>query len=255
MYIPALVSGSDGTLYAGTGNELHRSEDKGATWTRVAKEQGTWITELAVNAEGQVFIGTNGKGLDRPNGVFRSVDSGVTWELVLILKAPVQALTTTVGGQVFAATPEGVYASSDKGLTWRMESSGLTNPNVLTLSMDVAGHLLAGTHGSGLYRSQQSVRLDLEPQEVPSLSFEGAIYPNPLTKEATLKLTLERPAERTSVKIYDLLGRETASFLFGPLPVGEHEFHLEADGLPSGIYYCRIELDNQFTTVPFSRSH
>lgn len=56
--------------------------------------------------------------------------------------------------QVVAATDEGVYLSDDGGLTWS-EAPGLTGLAASCLARDPNGHLLVGTRGFGLFRSEE----------------------------------------------------------------------------------------------------
>ncbi len=95
----ALVDRRDGTWYAGLdhghfGVKMHRSSDRGETWTEIAapayppKPEGVedkiaswstklvWALEPALDAPGALWAGTI------PGGLFRSDDRGDSWRLV-----------------------------------------------------------------------------------------------------------------------------------------------------------------------------
>jgi len=48
-------------------------------------------------------------------------------------------------------------------------------------------------------------------------------------------------AEHTTIKIFDILGREIATLVDGELPAGEHSVVYNAEGLPSGVYFLRLQ--------------
>jgi hypothetical protein len=46
---------------------------------------------------------------------------------------------------------------------------------------------------------------------------------------------------RVSLKVVDMLGNEAAVLTDTPYPAGDHTFHFDAGGLPSGI--CRVRIN------------
>ncbi len=73
--------------------------------------------------------------------------------------------------------------------------------------------------------------------------FEFALkpaYPNPFNPATTISFTLPS-TQLVSLKIYDLLGREAATLFSGKLEGGEHTMRWQADGMPAGIYFCRLQ--------------
>ena len=78
------------------------------------------ITCLAVNQQGNIFVGTNTS--TAYDGVFRSLDEGQTWELVLDmgLYGPASIAITDSGYIYSLGGSQGFYLtkSIDNGLTW-----------------------------------------------------------------------------------------------------------------------------------------
>ena len=65
--------------------------------------------------------------------------------------------------------------------------------------------------------------------------------PNPFRARTVLRFALPK-AENVTLKVYDVAGREVAALLDrAPLGPGSHEVVFRADGLASGLYFCRIE--------------
>jgi len=64
-------------------------------------------------------------------------------------------------------------------------------------------------------------------------------YPNPFNPTTTIKLHL--PVSTViSLKVYDIVGREIATLLTGQFSPGVHIVVWNAQGLASGIYFCRL---------------
>ncbi|MFI0408276.1 WD40/YVTN/BNR-like repeat-containing protein [Actinomadura sp. 3N508] len=98
--IGAMAAGSDGAIYAGTGEAnpgggsityegdgVYKSTDGGRSWTRLGLRNSATISLIAVDPENprRIFVAATGS-LFRPGGergVYRSEDGGRTWTLVL----------------------------------------------------------------------------------------------------------------------------------------------------------------------------
>lgn len=72
-------------------------------------------------------------------------------------------------------------------------------------------------------------------------------YPNPTRGQATIEYTLPE-AEEVTLEVYDVLGRRVATLEEGSKQAGRHEVRLEADGLPSGVYFGRLEAGGETRT-------
>ena len=82
--------------------------------------------------------------------------------------------------------------------------------------------------------------------ETPS-RFELGNYPNPFNPVTTIGFAL--PAqERVQMSVYDMLGREVARLVEGPMEAGHHEVRFDAGLLPSGTYLVRLEAGAQVKT-------
>ncbi len=74
-------------------------------------------------------------------------------------------------------------------------------------------------------------------------------YPNPFNPTTTIRFTLQ-VSSFTSLKVYDVLGREVvATLVNGELHAGEHSVQFNAKQLPSGVYYYRLQSGNNIQTM------
>lgn len=74
-----------------------------------------------------------------------------------------------------------------------------------------------------------------------------AAWPNPFNAFTTIRFTLPR-AQRVSLSVYDLLGREVAVLHEGMSEAGEHALSWNAEGLASGLYFARLTSGNSTQT-------
>lgn len=122
-----------------------------ATWIQTAGPTGGKVTCLK-SLGTAIYAGT-------PNGVFVSINGGLTWAKKVNGMATTDVLCLeTIGSTIFAGTRFGeVYASSNGGTSWNSVHGNLVNhlPNgctVFTLAADGTS-LYAGTDGTGVYRT------------------------------------------------------------------------------------------------------
>jgi hypothetical protein len=73
----------------------------------------------------------------------------------------------------------------------------------------------------------------------PAAARLGQNFPNPFNPETTFEFSVEK-AGYTTLKVFDLLGREVASVVDGHVDVGSHRVHWKSDRLASGVYLYRL---------------
>jgi hypothetical protein len=67
----------------------------------------------------------------------------------------------------------------------------------------------------------------------------GQNAPNPFNESTTISYSISESAA-VSLKIYDIWGREVYSLVNAMQPAGEHKVIFEGNGLPAGIYVCKL---------------
>ncbi len=69
-------------------------------------------------------------------------------------------------------------------------------------------------------------------------------YPNPFNPATVIRFSM--PAEgQVRLRVFDILGKEVAMLLDGPLTAGAHQVKFDGSSLPSGVYICRLEVDGK----------
>jgi polyhydroxybutyrate depolymerase len=72
-------------------------------------------------------------------------------------------------------------------------------------------------------------------------------YPNPFNPVTTIKYNLPE-SKNVTLKIYNLAGQEIETLVFGFQTAGEHQIAWQPKGLPSGIYFYRLQTDQFLET-------
>jgi hypothetical protein len=246
--IPNAAGGTD--LFVATySSGVWRSTDYGTNWTdtglRTLDYKGQSIAPqvyalaVAPNSSGgkNLFAGTYG------SGVYRSLDNGKSWIPANngLTNGQIHALVVS-DTNIFAATHQGgVYLSSINRLNWTAVNIGMPSREVHALAIS-GTNLFAGTWGSGVWRRSLSEITDVQKpsDNLPRHFALEQNYPNPFNPST--HITFDLPSRSmVSLKIFDALGREVSRLVEDELAAGTHTRQWNAAGMPSGIYFVRLQ--------------
>ena len=175
------------TLFAGTGDGVFSSPNDGEKWEayNVGLER-ILVRSLVMDAKGNLFAGTSGKGLfiRKPNTLsWNQVTKGFKRNIG-ILENFIRTLTVNPDGTLYAGTFDGgVYISIDGGTQWTWWSAGMTNQSIRELLVGSDGTLYIGT-GKGIFarapgdEEWRSISDELDDDSVQSMALDasGMIY-------------------------------------------------------------------------------
>jgi hypothetical protein len=82
------------------------------------------------------------------------------------------------------------------------------------------------------------------PTPMPSGPFLSSNYPNPFNNSTVIKYGLTKTGS-VRIDIYDILGRKVETIINKVQNPGYYEIRWEADNLPSGIYFYRLQAENR----------
>jgi hypothetical protein len=80
----------------------------------------------------------------------------------------------------------------------------------------------------------------VEQEESPATFSLDQNFPNPFNPSTTFRFTLPQSAE-VSLTVLNLIGERVATLLSGQMEPGAHTIRWNASGIPSGMYFYRIE--------------
>jgi len=238
MVFRTLSAAPDGPVYAGASPHAFGDDegvsvslDDGVTWQALAPPDERALA-LFARPGGEVYMGT-------PAGVYRTADGGATWSPDGLGGDSVTVFAASAAGML-AGTPEGLFLRGPSG--WRAYGQGLDGRAVYAIRAEPSGtgeRLIVGTD-QGVYASEPLVTT---PGETPASGVVarlalGAVQPNPVRGVARVSIELPE-ASHVRLVVLDVLGRELATVLDGPLGAGRHTVPF-AGTLPTGTYLLRL---------------
>lgn len=72
-------------------------------------------------------------------------------------------------------------------------------------------------------------------------------FPNPFSGTTNINITLNKGSQ-VKMEVFNLTGQKVMSNHYGYRPAGQHSLSLNADQLPTGIYFYTVEANNRKTT-------
>jgi hypothetical protein len=157
----------------------------------------------------------------------------VTWSLAL--SVAVLALCAPAAGDY--SIPQDVVGSGGG------ESTGPNHRLVGTVGQAAIGVVSgpSNTHEIGFWYQPGWIMTDVEEGDrLPTRYWLGQNQPNPFNPVTTIRFALPDPG-RATMRLYDVAGREVRVLVDEELPAGWHRVVLDAQGLASGIYFCRMQ--------------
>jgi uncharacterized lipoprotein YddW (UPF0748 family) len=89
------------------------------------------------------------------------------------------------------------------------------------------------------FQTGQDITVAERDGAIPNVFDLNQNYPNPFNPSTTIRFAVPRSGP-VSLRVYDLLGREVAVLVDGPLTPGYYAARFDGHNLSSGIYFCRL---------------
>jgi photosystem II stability/assembly factor-like uncharacterized protein len=236
------------TLFAARGSDynIYRSVDGGRNWqtitTNLPTSTGSTPQKLYTHNNRLYAIA----GLGR---IYWSEDSGSTWTestgITFTGNKNAKELLFYDNNIFVITQSEGLYISTNNGQTWSQMNQGigesfpsLSNPLISW------GYFYVSSGGKIMRRQLSEFGIITNVQNegsstLPSDFVLNQNYPNPFNPST--KITWQSPVSGyTTLKVYDVLGREVATLVNEYLNAGSYEVEFNAFGLSSGVYLCRL---------------
>jgi hypothetical protein len=137
------------------GGGVLRSDDGGASWQQLQTNKAVYSLRVDPLTGSTVYAGVS-LGLFEGMGVYKSVDSGVSWRRLPQNDIFSLAIDPSNPSTLYASTSfDGIVKSVDGGESW--SASGLAGNTIASLAVDPSSSstVYAGT-GSGVFRSRDS---------------------------------------------------------------------------------------------------
>jgi hypothetical protein len=115
--------------------------------------------------------------------------------------------------------------------------------HIRVLTLDGSGNLVAGTAGSGVWfrpLSDMITSVNEQDRMLPRGYSLDQNYPNPFNPTTAITFSVATYSH-TSLKVYDILGREVATLVNEQKPAGTYTQKWNAENFPSGVYFYRLQ--------------
>lgn len=233
-------------VFAATGNGVFISTDSGANWVQTNANVPKSVNALTVSGT-TLFAGTHSGGVPQATGIFRSSNNGTNWTQIstqLSIDGSGHPKFTVHQNNIFVSVgyQSGVFLSTNNGSSWTAVNSGLADTSVYCLAVS-GPNILSGTAKRGVWKrplSQMITSVERLSNDLPTHFSLGQNFPNPFNPSTTIFFSI--PSQSfVSLKVFDALGRLVANLVSEQLLAGKYSKNWNAVGLPSGVYFYRLQ--------------
>ncbi len=228
--------------------ELLRTTDAGQSWTRQLRDLtlGGYRTMGVVNVSNAWVVGDSAK-------VLRTTNGGGTWAPISVSNmrsgSDNQAaffLTASIGwvGGENVNFNNSVFRTTNGGGTWATQSIPISRSVRDLFFVDANNGWLAA--GDGIAHTADGGVTDvreLPPSGIPDQIHLAQNFPNPFNPSTRIDFSIPS-SQFITLKVYNLLGKEVATLVQGMRSRGNYAFEWTPEGLPSGVYVCKLTAEN-----------
>ncbi|MBU4486696.1 MAG: T9SS type A sorting domain-containing protein, partial [Candidatus Delongbacteria bacterium] len=204
-----------------------------------------FISSMAVDTEGRIFVGTRGHYDLGTGRIYRSENNGNTWEKVVYEYVFISDILINSDDEIFAGLVSGgVIYSKDHGDTWNYINEGLSGSGeIQDMAISPDGYIYLATDG-GVYRSLNSTT-GIESDN--NLIFDFVLnqnYPNPFNSETAISFSISHDSD-VVLSVFNIKGEFVENIFAGKLYKGLFNYSFKTDNLNSGIYFYSLAVNGK----------
>jgi len=158
------------TIVVGTSSGgVYRTTNGGSNWATTTPSGIGYVTSAAVSFTNPNVAYVTSSGYSSGGHVYRTTNLGVaspSWTDVSGSLPSLPGLSVVIdrgdANHVFVGTDAGVFETTNGGSSWAFASSGMASAaSVEDLDLTYGGHLLAATHGRGMFFSNNALPIEM----------------------------------------------------------------------------------------------
>jgi len=227
---------SSSVIYA-CGNGVFQSTNNGVSWDTISGN-------ITGGREIKVF-GQNLYVVQYGNGVYKRSISGGSW-------VPINNGITNLGVEkiyiaeqfliVTTHSQNDIFVSIDEGASWTNKNQGIKT--WINSFASIGTNVFIGTYGASVYRRPLSEIIGIKniSFEIPNGFSLSQNYPNPFNPTTNIEFSLPEKSF-VKLKVFDIAGKEVAKLVNENLSAGTFRYEFNAENLPSGIYFYKLETE------------
>jgi len=235
-----LFAGGSAPL-CGSGSLL-RSVDRGSNWTKVLRSPVHAIS-FSRGFPQILFAASD-------SGMYRSTDTGETWEIVKDGSFRSVEAGRPEFGYVYGGAGDGkLWRSTDGGSTWEIYNNSFTSAPIIGIHKYSDSDTLIVAATDGVFKVFESYVVGVKEEfTFPVRSFElHQNYPNPFNPTTSISYTI--PVRSSVVlSVFDLLGRKVRVLVDQVQNPGFYEVRFDASSLAGGVYFLRLVAEKTVLT-------
>ncbi len=228
-------------IWFGTnGAKIWRSTDGGTTWT--SSPTGTtnsYAVSFKDNSNGMAGFDTGLLQL--------STNGGASWSSI---SSPATAMTglsylpnTTSAWFANITNP---YRTTNNGTGWTQQTMSPFSGSIQHLNFADTSNGWAVTSGGEVLHYRPAGTSGVEPNPLSGIPGGFALeqnYPNPFNPSTTISFAIPVGTNgHTSLRVFDLLGKEVATLVDKELRAGRYDVTFDASRLSSGVYFYTLRV-------------
>ncbi|MGE5437716.1 MAG: T9SS type A sorting domain-containing protein [Syntrophothermus sp.] len=252
----------DKVFIIGQNNKNYQvTTDGGKTWSTVFQSLRNICYDNIEFIEGTGYITTY---LDNPQypdtpGVFHSIDGGNSWNFIPNHILPYLSMSGKIKGIAHAGIDNGGWfdITSNGFASSERKRASIKSQDYFFYSCEIfytcgdSGYFAKSTDCGDTWTEIPFVVLnptdvDENNSTITNYSLEQN-YPNPFNPSTRISYNL-LSSGMTTIKIYDVLGKEIATLVNEYQTSGSHYVDFKAEGLNSGVYFYKIN-SGEYTEV------
>jgi hypothetical protein len=241
-------------VYVGTDDgKISVTTDGGTTWTDVTGVLPIrWVTRVTVDPDSAnvAYVTLSGYLEDISTAhIYKTMNYGQSWTPIGG-NLPNIPLNDVIVDPVFrpflyVASDAGVLYSTNLGGTWNVLGTGLPLVTVHDLTLhSPSRRLFAFTHGRSAFEIDLTglTTVRLAENTGPAAYALDQNYPNPFNPATVIRFSVPSSASvlRTTLKVFDMAGREVTTLVDARLEGGTYEATFDAREMASGTYFYSL---------------
>jgi hypothetical protein len=264
-WVRDLAAKTDGSIYAATTNGVFRSTNTGSSWQQFSGvTPGDTVVKLCIydlGADGnnQTLIGgtNNGKAYEEGAELFlasffvaNNTNEFSGMDALGVALFMTQFNESGDPGACFTMFKDAVWVHEEhnEGLTGsRPISVVAVNPVIRTDNTSTADVYLGYYEGTGtgakVFKRTFPIGILQISSEIPKEFSLSQNYPNPFNPMTKIKFSVPN-SSNVNITVFDVLGRHITTLVNEKLNAGTYETEWNANSMPGGVYFYRIETED-----------
>lgn len=240
-------------VYCGTDNaKVWVTTNAGAGWNQINSGLPyRWVTRVAIHPDSAnvCYVTLSGYKVDSTGAhIFKTVNYGQNWVSISgnLPDAPINDVIISPYdyNTLYIATDVGVIITTNTGANWSLLGTGFPSsiPSHDLTFHAPTGKLVVWTHGRSAYSLTITPPSGIQNLNEPSVFELRQNFPNPFNPNTTIIYKLKLSAS-VKLSVYDVTGRLISELINKKQTSGVHRINFSANGLSSGVYFYKIEVE------------